>query len=288
MTAGPESVQVRMKLPLGGAPFGPAHALLHKPAMTLPGTIRHIALLFLFAACSSSHGAGDAGPDGGRRDAGGGDAAACGDIHPGVCYGGPCCTDEVVAEIDYTTCTTRCPAGYARADECTPDPAADCAPAWMACDANADCELAPNTCCGVCGVPELPDFDAINGARRDEHREYVCPAPEPCPDCPTAPNPSIDATCGGGLCQGFDVRTMDLSACTMDTDCRLRVTGCCACGGDTSPYSLIAIRTDAEGDYQALVCDDTDCPECEPAYPTDEAEAYCADTGHCAVRILGP
>ena len=211
----------------------------------------------------------------------------CGPIDPGICQGGPCCDDEVVAELNYSTCSASCPDGYQPAGECTPDPAARCAAPWLSCGAKADCMLAANTCCGACGEVTLSDFDAINRSRQDEHRDYVCPGPPPpCPRCATLQNPSLGATCESGLCRGFDVRAADLSRCSDARDCRLRVTGCCACGGDTSPYSLIAIRQDAESDYQALVCDDADCDACEPVYP-DGVEAFCADDGHCQVRVLG-
>ena len=264
------------------------------------GTVRHtfLALALVVAGCSSSHSGSEPGTDGGSSgsDAGGADAGGgatdgggsmCGAIDPGLCYGGPCCDDEVIAELDLETCTGYCPEGYDWFGECEPDPAAFCAPDFRSCDAHADCELAINACCWPCGEQELSDFDAINGDYAEEHRATVCDDPTPaCPRCATFPNPALGATCGAGLCQGFDVRAMDLSACTTDADCRLRVTECCPCGGDTSPTSLIAVRTDAEADYQALVCDDIACPECEPVYPTDMVEAFCADDGHCDVRML--
>ncbi|MFW5920446.1 MAG: hypothetical protein ACOCUS_01300 [Polyangiales bacterium] len=56
------------------------------------------------------------------------DGGTCPPIDPGFCYGGPCCGDRITAEVDSETCTAYCPEGYAREDECTPDPAADCAP----------------------------------------------------------------------------------------------------------------------------------------------------------------
>lgn len=211
---------------------------------------------------------------------------ACGPVDPGWCTGGPCCDDRVRAVLDETTCTGRCPTGYS--EECTPDPRADCAPPWLACEANADCTLASNTCCGACGLPTLDDYDPINPAFSAEHREAVCPDPSgPCPGCATMPNNFLGATCDAGTCAEYDLRAMDLTACTEDTDCRLRVTGCCECGGDTSAGSLIALRTDAEADYGALVCDDTACDGCAPVYPT-EVEAYCADDGHCDVRATSP
>ena len=80
------------------------------------------------------------------------------------------------------------------------------------------------------------------------------------------------------------MRTLELSACSSDADCRLRVTSCCECGGDTNPDALIAIRSDVEADYMALVCDATDCDLCAPVYP-DSMEAFCADDGHCDTRF---
>lgn len=221
------------------------------------------------------------------RDSGG-RSDACGPVDPGWCAGGPCCDDRVRATLDETTCSGRCPVGYSHELECEPDPAADCVPRWMLCEANADCVLATNTCCGPCGVPTLDHMDPINATYSDDHRESVCPDPGgPCPDCATMPNNFIGATCDAGWCEEYDLRSMELTACTEDSDCRLRVTDCCECGGDVSPASLIAIRSDAETDYAALVCDDTDCPGCAPVYPT-EVEAYCADDGHCDVRATSP
>lgn len=191
-----------------------------------------------------------------------------------ACLGGPCCMETAAPIGD------ACPDGYSYA--CTPDPVA-----CPRCADNSECELALDRCCGPCGEPTLDDFDAINGEYREEHREAVCPEPEPCPECASQPNPALGATCEDSLCRGFDVRTMDLSACTADDDCRLRVTECCECGGDTSPASLIAIRADANAEYQSLVCDvETGCAGCAPVYPTDEVEAHCADDGHCDVRRL--
>ncbi|HVU05155.1 MAG TPA: BPTI/Kunitz domain-containing protein [Polyangiaceae bacterium] len=158
------------------------------------------------------------------------------------------------------------------------------AAAWAACSANSDCTLSANTCCGVCGAPELADVDAVNGARVDEHFRAVCPKPVPCPKCGTAENPNLLATCTGGACRAVDVRNEHLAACRANSDCRLRVTGCCECGGSTASAALIAIAVTEEAAYAALVCDPgTGCPACAPVYPKD-VEAYCASDGHCDVR----
>jgi len=147
--------------------------------------------------------------------------------------------------------------------------------------------LAANDCCGPCGAPQLGDVDAVNEDMLEEHFDEVCPDPnaEPCPDCPSAPNPFLVATCDGAHCQAVDLKQDPITECVENTDCRLRTADCCECGGNTDPWALIAIAVDAEGAYSELVCDpDAGCPECAPVYP-EEASAHCDETGHCAVLI---
>jgi hypothetical protein len=75
-----------------------------------------------------------------------------------------------------------------------------------------------------------------------------------------------------------------LTECERDTDCRLRVAGCCECGATITAENLIAIRTDAETGFSALVCDPAQgCTDCAPIYPS-QFSAYCVTDGHCAVR----
>ena len=156
--------------------------------------------------------------------------------------------------------------------------------AWQACDLNSDCVLTPASCCAVCGAPRLGDVDAVNRERLDQHFADVCPNPGPCPKCGVATNPELLATCDDSACRALDIREQEASACSTNADCRLRVTGCCECGGSTASSDLIAIRSDAESAYRALVCDpEQACAECAPVYPTD-VEAYCATDGHCATR----
>lgn len=153
---------------------------------------------------------------------------------------------------------------------------------WAACDVTSECVLSGNSCCGVCGAPSLANVDGVNRARSDEHFRDVCPMPIPCPTCPSALNPDLQVTCASSRCAPFDVRLSDVSLCTSDADCRLRVTQCCECGGDTSPFALIAVSS--EPGYSTLVCDPMiGCPECAPTYP-DTVRAVCAADGHCAVE----
>ena len=103
-------------------------------------------------------------------------------------------------------------------------------------------------------------------------------------DCVLTGNPELHATCAGGVCLAVDIRAHQASACASDDDCRLRVTGCCECGGSTASWDLIAIAQNGEPAYQSLVCDpEQGCDDCAPVYPTD-TEAYCATDGHCATR----
>jgi hypothetical protein len=155
---------------------------------------------------------------------------------------------------------------------------------WALCELNSDCILSPASCCAVCGKPALADVDAVNRERQDEHFRDICPDPGPCPKCAESPNPELSATCTNGACVALDIREHQTSVCSSNDDCRLRVTGCCECGGSTASWALIAIARDGEPSYQALVCDpDQACDECAPVYPTD-VEAYCETHGHCAIR----
>lgn len=154
---------------------------------------------------------------------------------------------------------------------------------WASCAQPGDCTLEFNTCCGVCEVPTLDDYDAINADMRHLHRQEVCPEETPCPGCASQPAPWLVATCNeSNTCQGVDIRQMDLTSCTTDDDCRLRTRSCCECGGDTSEFGLVAVSD--HGAYTDLVCgQEFACPECVPQYP-EEATAVCADDGHCEVE----
>lgn len=163
----------------------------------------------------------------------------------------------------------------------TPGPPPD----WAACDANSQCVLAAASCCGVCGEPTLADVDGVHRDRLDAHFDAVCPDPVPCPKCATTNNPDLFATCRAGSCVALDLTTEAASACAADSDCRVRTTGCCECGGSTAEADLIAVAITAEQDYASLVCDpSTSCPACQPIYP-DDIEAWC-DDGHCKLRKL--
>lgn len=157
---------------------------------------------------------------------------------------------------------------------------------WGACEINSNCVIASTTCCGPCGSSTVDDVVGVNKARADEYRKVVCPNPVACPACPTERNPDLLATCAAGSCKALDVRQHAASACTKDSECRLRVASCCECGGSVAPSDLIAVSQEAL--YADLVCDPmTGCPACAPIYPTN-VEAGCAIDGHCEVRPALP
>ena len=134
-------------------------------------------------------------------------------------------------------------------------------------------------------MPTLADVDAIHVDLAREHYEAVCPEPMPCPDCPSAPNPNLGATCDSGTCAAFDLSMMPVTECAGAADCRVRVRDCCECGADTSFSNLIAIRTDASAEYAELVCpSDFGCDDCLPVYP-DDVRAIC-DAGRCALETV--
>jgi hypothetical protein len=144
------------------------------------------------------------------------------------------------------------------------------------CDVPTDCVLVPASCC-VCGMPELPDVTAVNVASQEEYLGSICGMGPAC-GCPIALNPNLAATCDAGTCRAVDVREHVASECADDRDCRVRVSQCCECGGDTSPGALIAVNSTLE--YEELVCDPLGlCADCAPSYPT-EASAHCA-SNHC-------
>jgi hypothetical protein len=228
------------------------------------GTTWHISLALALLGvtgllgCSSSHGAGGS-PD---PDAGGGGAP-----------------------VDSGTAP----------DAGTPPDASSDAPdggttaPWRTCEQNGQCVLAADGCCASCGQPSLESRDPINREFSMQHYEAVCDQEEPvdCPACEPPPAPHLGATCTEGLCEGFNIRTMELTACETNDQCRLRARSCCECGSDFNAHNLIAIREGRSADYTALVCTaNTSCGQCGVQYPTDRFSAVCAPDGHCDVAYV--
>jgi hypothetical protein len=161
----------------------------------------------------------------------------------------------------------------------------DASPAdYSACSAPGTCILAAKNCCGVCGEPRLTDVNAVNEARVAEYTKAVCPVPRPCPDCPSAIQPNLQAFCRSGRCTAVDIRTDALSTCATDGDCMLRYEACCECGA-SGDFSIIALNATKAGDYARERCKTTtSCAECAPAYPATLKAVCDAVTKHCVVK----
>lgn len=156
------------------------------------------------------------------------------------------------------------------------------------CGVTSDCTLVRNACCPSCGMPVASDFTSVAVDHRDLYLMDVgCTGePPPCPDCPSAPNPHLAATCDmTGLraaCTVVDFETEPFAACTTDDDCVLAKPDCCACG-EVAIHETIAVRGDANLD--AVLCDSLEaaCPPCVPFFDPG-AMAQC-EAGRCVVRV---
>lgn len=159
-------------------------------------------------------------------------------------------------------------------------------PSFTACDGQgASCTLTVPGCCDACGTPQLSAVVAVASSKLGAYRLSVCPDPggAPCPDCPTQPNPNLQAVCRGGGCVAIDVSKDDLSACASNADCELRYASCCeACDG--SPAGLIALAKTQVSAYAQAICNPAaDCPGCAPRYPANK-RAVCTAAKHCVVQ----
>jgi hypothetical protein len=152
---------------------------------------------------------------------------------------------------------------------------------WTVCVRNDDCIVVTESCCGSCGAPTRDDGMAINADFRDERWTTQCMG-RSCPPCIDPRDPTLIATCEAGTCTLVDLNEHSSTACTANSDCRLRTNDCCECGGGSGGESLIAINVNAEAGYAGLVCDDAGCDKCLPAYPA-EATAVCDPAGYCDV-----
>lgn len=149
--------------------------------------------------------------------------------------------------------------------------------ALTACSKNSDCIVVPKSCCGSCGGATRQDALAVHQGKASEYRQGVCQGMG-CPACYMPTDPTLVATCNAGSCEVVDLLLHASTACTDPSECRVRTTACCECGGPTDDEHLIAISADAP--YSALVCDGQGCPECAPQYPP---KTLACAAGHCAI-----
>ena len=169
---------------------------------------------------------------------------------------------------------TGCSDGHQTNDAGQPDPAD-----FAACQAPSDCIVAPRSCCGSCGAPTRGDAVALAADRAADYRDAACDETG-CPACaPLFVDPTLVATCRDRRCELVDLREHEATACSDDSECRVRTPDCCPCGGDTSPGRLIGVSS--ENAYANLVCDpEQACDDCLPVYP-DEVTLSCNADDRC-------
>ncbi len=147
-------------------------------------------------------------------------------------------------------------------------------PDYDSCTLSAQCLVRPASCCGACSAATRGDAIGINGDRASAWAEDKC-ANIGCPACYMEQDPTLVAACVSQHCSVVDVRDDPATACSSDSDCRIRTTSCCECGGELDRSHLIAISNEAR--FSSLVCEGVGaCPECAPVYPSDVV-ARCTD-----------
>lgn len=153
----------------------------------------------------------------------------------------------------------------------------DAGPSYAECTKSSECVIRPASCCGQCGAATREDAVAINQSHLSDYQNAHC-ADVGCATCYSAQDARLIATCDAGRCKLVDLAAHPSTACTADSQCRIRTNVCCECGGPTNVEHLIGVSS--EPAFVALVCSsDQACPECEPIYPPG-AMALC-DDGHC-------
>jgi len=151
---------------------------------------------------------------------------------------------------------------------------------WWTCTTNLQCMVAPESCCGACGVATPSDMVGVNRERLTEQRSEACADPIACPECAAPEDPYLVGTCDGSRCGAVDIRAEGLTACSAPADCVLATSRCCDCGVHTV-RTAIAINSSSFGRLSELTCEpSTPCPPCVPSF--DGLAATCM-AGMCTV-----
>lgn len=117
------------------------------------------------------------------------------------------------------------------------------------------------------------------------NRARACAGGVGCPECFMQPDAFLLAVCAAGACEARNLRTDDLTACSVDDDCQLAPRDCCGCGalgvGETVAFNP------SRGNYADLVCDPRFV--CPPCVPTLEGLRAACVAGHCdVVEVSAP
>lgn len=148
------------------------------------------------------------------------------------------------------------------------------------CAQPSDCLVRSTSCCGTCGAATRGDIVAISVGAANAYAVQACSGSNGCPTCFGVTDARLVATCRAGHCAVVDLATHPSTACAVSSDCRVRTSECCECGGEIDERHIIAVAAGGDPALQAQVCDsDQACPECAPIYPAN-VQATC-DSGHC-------
>jgi hypothetical protein len=139
---------------------------------------------------------------------------------------------------------------------------------------------------GCCHCPPLAQQTAI-AVHRDRAHEVIaaeCPPGQPMCHCPASQvdtlAPILHAACVEHKCAAVDLRALEISACTSDSDCVAEGLGCC---GATSDQLRDYVAVNKDADDNILQC--FPVPSCNPSATVPKIPATsCASDGHCALR----
>jgi Kunitz/Bovine pancreatic trypsin inhibitor domain len=145
------------------------------------------------------------------------------------------------------------------------------------CVSPADCVITTPGCCAPCDANET-QLIAINrkfAGTFGNCSGIACGGCAPV-DPFFAARPYFAATCVEHWCYLMDLRQTEYTACTEDTDCRLRAgTECCE---DCATDQIVALAINKSSSFQQLTCGDQPpaCRHCAPQIPADYG-ARCVD-----------
>ena len=158
---------------------------------------------------------------------------------------------------------------------------------WTSCTESSECTLFANNCCGgYCQATSLSSFTALSWKDVSQFEAQNCSTNVACPDCVSFPQPDYVALCVAGSCTAVDIGQSELSACTSDSDCKLRWgTRCCEDCTPPEPFSeqsltAVSVKADVTGE----LCGAQPPPCCAPAAYPKGAVAWC-NAGHCDVAF---
>jgi hypothetical protein len=150
------------------------------------------------------------------------------------------------------------------------------------CGVPDDCVVESLSCCPICGVPDPSNYVAMARSAQYDFQRSICAGNSACATCNAQVGTNtLLATCTQGQCALLNLLDSPVTACSSATDCYVHTPECCACGGSTDEYSVIALSSTSSIPYSSLVCPPNGaCFDCGPVYP--DVNVACI-SGHCRV-----